>query len=212
MFLASLLQSIRQRPRQLKPSRSNSTACASRGLRLRNQRESDSEAEAASIQVHIENQSIEIRAEFVPAHHLRQFRTGFVRILRLVWSRALHRQSIFPWAIRMGAPRGPHRLEPWQARQAVRLLVGQDGRDNWGRINGVGKYYSRGTSWHPGLPGSPGGKRRPGLAHLHGEKRLRWQLPLTREINACGGQTVSFVKYISPINNGMLRRFPAIPN
>ncbi|MDE0524145.1 MAG: hypothetical protein OXH79_19525 [Boseongicola sp.] len=33
------------------------------------------------------------------------------------------------------------------------------------------------------------------MARLHGE-RLRWQLPLTREINACGGQTASLVKHM----------------
>ncbi|MYH57474.1 MAG: nucleotidyl transferase AbiEii/AbiGii toxin family protein [Boseongicola sp. SB0675_bin_26] len=35
------------------------------------------------------------------------------------------------------------------------------------------------------------------MAHLHGERRLRWQ-PLTREINACDGPTVRQFRYISP--------------
>ena len=53
----------------------------------------------------------------------------------------------------------------------------------------------RRTSSRLPLTAGRGRTRRPGLARLHGE-RLRWQLPLTREINACGGQTASLVKHM----------------
>lgn len=47
-----------------------------------------------------------------------------------------------------------------------------------------------------------GSTRRQGLARLHGERRLRWQPLLTREINACDSLTVRQVGHMSPIAKG----------